>query len=399
MTAEISVFNKLGVALAADSAATTSRGKVFNSANKIFTLDSAHLVGIMIYGNANFMDVPWEVIIKTFREKLGQNILLNLEDYENAFIEHVKTFKVDSSTEMQILLNIYSELMSVIQDRLDRENYEIGAVSDENLNSYFLTILQDIDLNQTYFDEIDGLSVRDVEDVFGNDLRLKISEQINSRLLPSIQQISELTIKLFFSKTYSNMSTGIVIAGYGKEDIYPKVSRFSVDGAICGKIKITNTQRENGKDESSILPFAQQEMVHTVLRCIDPGLEEYRTNLHQDIKDKVKQSVGDPSLDVTMEEIFFDANRLFVEKIQEQHIRPVVEMLSNLSLSELASMAETLVSLTSFKRKYSGDIETVGGPIDVLVISRSDGPIWIKRKKYFDIEMNEGFVNRRKNGL
>lgn len=54
-------------------------------------------------------------------------------------------------------------------------------------------------------------------------------------------------------------------------------------------------------------------------------------------------------------------------------------------------MAESLVNLTSFKRKISLDAETVGGPIDVAVISKGDGFIWIKRKHYFKPELNPGF--------
>jgi hypothetical protein len=35
--------------------------------------------------------------------------------------------------------------------------------------------------------------------------------------------------------------------------------------------------------------------------------------------------------------------------------------------------------------------ETVGGPIDVAVISKGDGLIWIKRKHYFSPELNRQF--------
>jgi hypothetical protein len=35
--------------------------------------------------------------------------------------------------------------------------------------------------------------------------------------------------------------------------------------------------------------------------------------------------------------------------------------------------------------------ETVGGPIDVAVITKGDGLIWIKRKHYFDKELNHAF--------
>jgi len=67
MTAEIAILNCEAIALAADSAVTmigTSGEKIFTSANKLFTLSKYHPVGIMIYGNALFMGVPWETIIK-----------------------------------------------------------------------------------------------------------------------------------------------------------------------------------------------------------------------------------------------------------------------------------------------------------------------------------------------
>jgi hypothetical protein len=75
------------------------------------------------------------------------------------------------------------------------------------------------------------------------------------------------------------------------------------------------------------------------------------------------------------------------------HIQPIIRAVSFLPKDELAAMAESLVNLTSFKRKISLDAETVGGPIDVAVISKGDGFIWIKRKHYFKPELNSGFFN------
>ena len=59
-----------------------------------------------------------------------------------------------------------------------------------------------------------------------------------------------------------------------------------------------------------------------------------------------------------------------------------------------ASMAETLVNLTSFKRKVTLDDETVGGPIDVAVVSKGDGFVWIKRKHYFTADLNPHFTTQ-----
>ena len=51
-------------------------------------------------------------------------------------------------------------------------------------------------------------------------------------------------------------------------------------------------------------------------------------------------------------------------------------------------MAEALVNLTALKRRVSDEMETVGGPIDVAVISKGDGFVWIRRQHYFDPDLN-----------
>ncbi|MEN6623071.1 MAG: hypothetical protein ABFD50_16175, partial [Smithella sp.] len=86
----------------------------------------------------------------------------------------------------------------------------------------------------------------------------------------------------------------------------------------------------------------------------------------------------------------------FIENMQgysrEKYSSPVLAAVGVLPKEELADMAYSLVNLTSFKRKVSLDAETVGGPIDVAVISKKDGFIWIKRKHYFDKELNPQFI-------
>ncbi|MFP4527645.1 MAG: hypothetical protein ACLFQX_03775 [Candidatus Kapaibacterium sp.] len=60
MTAEIAILNKEAVAMAADSSTTVSHQlgyKIFTSANKIFALSKFASVGIMIFGNARFMEI------------------------------------------------------------------------------------------------------------------------------------------------------------------------------------------------------------------------------------------------------------------------------------------------------------------------------------------------------
>jgi hypothetical protein len=68
-----------------------------------------------------------------------------------------------------------------------------------------------------------------------------------------------------------------------------------------------------------------------------------------------------------------------------------MRMVSFLPKDELPNLAESLVELTSLKRHVSTDAETVGGPIDVALITKAEGFVWIKRKHYFKPELNPSF--------
>jgi hypothetical protein len=75
--------------------------------------------------------------------------------------------------------------------------------------------------------------------------------------------------------------------------------------------------------------------------------------------------------------------------------RDVQNVIFLMSKQELAFLAQELVNLTSVKRKFSSVIESVGGPIDVAVISRIDGFVWVRRKHYFEPNLNPRYFQRK----
>ena len=115
MTAEIVIMNKEAIALATDSAVTMGqekRQKIFASANKLFTLSKYYPVGIMIYGQASFMGIPWESIIKIYRNKWpnykGDSLINSIVDIIFTLIGILIAIKNPLSG---ILLVIISELI------------------------------------------------------------------------------------------------------------------------------------------------------------------------------------------------------------------------------------------------------------------------------------------------
>jgi len=92
MTAEIAILNKAGVALAADSKVTIGGVKTFDTANKFFCLSKFHPVGIMIFGNAEFMGFPWETIVKMYRHNKRDSGEESITQWAIDFIKFLSSF-------------------------------------------------------------------------------------------------------------------------------------------------------------------------------------------------------------------------------------------------------------------------------------------------------------------
>ncbi len=166
-------------------------------------------------------------------------------------------------------------------------------------------------------------------------------------------------------------------------------------------VSITN------KCNSAIVPFAQREMVDSFISGVS---NEYNEIIGNSLRELVKQytkiildnieEIDEKDKPEYTKSINNDVDNILkgifdrVNDFRRSHyVNPILDAVNVLPKDELAAMAENLVNLTSFKRKISMEAETVGGAIDVAVISKGDGFVWINRKHYFDIKKNPHFVN------
>jgi hypothetical protein len=67
-----------------------------------------------------------------------------------------------------------------------------------------------------------------------------------------------------------------------------------------------------------------------------------------------------------------------------------------LPVDELGNLAETMIMLESLKEKVTNASQSVGGAVDVAVITKVEGLVWVKRKHYFSCDMNPRFVERQR---
>lgn len=408
MTAEIGILNKHGVVLAADSAVTIGGGKVYNTARKLFTLGTAHSIGIMIYGNASLMGVPWEVLIKRFTKQISMKPLDSTELYVEKFFEYLKGEELldDENAAVQYIFSFSISLAQLVTNltapTLDNYVQNGQPINNNLLIDATTSVIDQLFDNVSHLKTITRINENQFHNLYDDIIKqaLEYEIKISEVLVSTFEKFSDLVLLLLGKPNEILSQSGLVIAGYGLEDSFPSLYCHEFQGKVLGELiydktvgqKVDVTQfpkrdEENAdysKVTSSIIPFAQEDVVQTVLTGIAPELKAKMFSL---LEKSDKMSEDDVKL-------FLDE---FTKYQQESFVRKMVDTVEILQIDELADVAETLVNLTSFKRKYTSDIPTVGGPIDVLAINLGEGPIWIKRKHYFDINKNMEFRNRKEN--
>jgi hypothetical protein len=424
MTAEIIIMNKLAIALAADSAVTISqeRGrdknpKIFNTVNKLFTLSKYQPVGVMIYGGAGLNGVPWESVVKTYRRYLGKRNFPTLREYTNNFLAFLEADMLPNATQEHFFKASAYGYFTSIKGQVDKEvkgqieqkgqitEAEIKKIVeskiDEELSRWnAFPYLPSVDEN--YSEEIIRKYEKVIEDVIQLVFeRLPIGSQHSDKL----KRICGL---LFSKNAFARNASGIVIAGFGDKDIFPSFVELMVEGVANCRLKYREVESGTISDdkEALIKPLAQREAVVGFMEGIEPDLrglfDSYLTDLINGLSSGIVENLVDLSDEkrAKLKEKLDGFGKGLLEKfrkdvqnrIRSSHVSPIIETVRFLPKDELAAMAETLVNLTSFKRRISMTAETVGGPIDVAVISKGDGFIWIKRKHYFRPELNPHFA-------
>jgi hypothetical protein len=420
MTAEIAVLNKYGVALAADSAVTIGEnGKVYNSANKLFLLSKFHPVGIMIYGNAEFMGVPWETIIKQYRRKHGSTPFNTLEDYAKDFFLYLSTFNFENDEKVQVSRTIdgyFQYLIGLIEKEVERHIKTTGKITNENTIAITNSIVQkenDIWAKYKHLANFPKSFIAVFLKTYAKLLREALRVQFQKIPLDKklLNSLLSMTPYLYCKNRFPDEISGLVFAGFGEDEIFPKVRSYKIESKIFSYLKYEyDRKRSENITESntaSVIPFAQIDMVATFMEGIDPKLYSFSENYLSSLFEKfplaileklgIKDGKKKGALHKELQQLSKKLHTEFIKELfkyrRSEHINPIVEMVAVLPLDELALMAEALVNLTSFKRRVTAEAETVGGPIDVAVISKGDGFVWITRKHYFKPELNHHFFS------
>ena len=414
MSAGICIMNKNAIALAADSAVTIGNHMaIHNSANKLFALSKFEPVGVIVYANATFMQIPIEIIVKQYKSCLGNKSFNSLREYVNDFIKFIESntnlFHF-AKTEKRYIENVYIDLFQgMIGDRNKYLNEKINQVSreltqdelNEINNKTFKATCNFIDNQEkittfNYTTYIESTYYKSIEEHIASNFSWLTAEQT--------QTLAKKVCSLYDSNFFRNGFVGMSFAGYGKEEIFPQMLHLEVSGIIDKKLRYIEKEYVSidENNESSIVPLAQTDVMQTFLFGINDGfLQKIATEVPRQITSKMASIDNDCFAEGKKNTVIKELNEStknilneIVKKANEEYMNPIRQSVATLPIEELSLFAESMINITSVRRKvaFDGNIGTVGGPIDVAIISKNDGFIWMKRKHYFDAKYNPQYM-------
>ena len=417
MTAVIGILNKEGAAIASDSAVTMTRGvrqKISNSADKMIRLTDVEPVSVMIYSDACLMSIPWDLIVRWYRYQHGRQELSTLQDYVDDFLCFLETngffctkeqnkkylsmlfdgffgdingpvpflqWEDEHPSNLDIVIEAYK---TVIQQK--KEEYKKRGLcprfEDYSLESFSEYVVDIVDsyLDDALYDDVHKAIREDVLDCF------------------------------YFFLTHCNEDdySGLVFTGYGKDDQFPSLVCVRVilgfDGHLAYYIRPEDNVRISDELPYAVLPFAQTDVIQTLLYGLDPKLGYSLCKTAETILDSMKSEVDFQMMinDAEEEERevlgrieICDLVADFRTSVQRitygSRKTEMLNVLEDMPVNEMARFAEYLVYMTEVKRHINFAEEGVGGLVDLAVITRDKGFTWLNRKGWYDAPGEDGF--------
>jgi len=412
MTAIISVLNKKAVAVAADSAVTIDDKKVYMHGEKLFALSPNAPVAVAIYGNLNLISVPWDILVKEYAKHLYQQPPFpSLKDYAMQFFEflHQRHFYLSpqiQKTRLQRDMLIYAK--SIITNTIVDYANMAPADLERRYEQQITDLLNGQYANITIMESLNHLSLEDF--IAENDALIDYvisCIQVDFHIQTNKASLSDLLYRVFCSQIAITNHTGLVFVGYGEEEIYPSLYNYEIRDIINCRIAAKENKESrvviDNPDNPTISSFAQNDMFHAIVKGISPEVKNCYADAfketYQDIISKINSLIpeGSPKLDGAIQttlnqyynQMLTDYQTKANHKAYDNYIKPIVDSIGALDKLDLADFAENIIKVTEIRRNIMTEqLNTVGGPIDVLVITKGDGLVWMKRKQYIEHSIN-----------
>ena len=436
MTSVVGILNKRGAAIAADSAVTRTRFKgderilkVTKNGNKMLRLCEVEPISVMVTGNADFLRTPWDVIIRRYRQLHGAKehptVLAAVHDFFH-FIQTEPAFWDERNCEHH-LKDLARDAFHQVMDSLTegRSRKRDGTLLRPRLfvNSFIKSCTSfrkwvikkgkcpsftDYSLEQFRLSSESILSAFffRLTEKEGCIPQKSFPVEVIDGIRPAFE---ELLWALLTCRYRSDSSATLIFTGFGHEQVYPSLVPVHInegfDTRVCYHIQEKDIVNISDQRPVAICPFAQKDVIRALLRGIHSRWSSFVCESFADMTDfrmggvftpfEWEEPVSQEFFDMLGEVQTEDLTKSFIRKgnrMLDVNQRTWEKALTDFDLSAMASLADSLIGLTGFHRIMTFSEESVGGPVDVAVISKNDGFTWIRRKSWYhkDPESKDG---------
>lgn len=424
MTAVVGLLNKKGVAIAADSAVTRSsiKGtKCTKNGSKMLRLSNAVPVSVMLTGNADYMNNPWEVIVRRYRQQRGdikhatveacmRDFFAYISGNEKLWNENVnKTWisnnlnSIFRNTDNNIdydnkrkkngayirpkgYLNAFLKELKNYQKAV-RKNSKCPQFEDytiEQFREYANPVIDEYFSGITYDDEDwDPFSLQ-YQKEFIDVVRGEVEITLMDRLTRRMEDCDE--------------SAQIVFSGYGEEQEYPALISAVVCEGFDHRVNYHVASEDivciSDDNPAAICPYAQTDVIQGLLKGLHPfwlnaiisETESFFINADINLFNEKHQKF-DPIFFSMLSEVNTEdlIPRFYkgISNVLDRNQKEWTKTLQKYDLKSMAALAQSLIDLTGFHRILTFAQEGVGGPVDVAIITKNDGFTWLNRKSWY----------------
>lgn len=369
MTSQIAHFNSLGVAIASDTVTTHSQGssvKTTNNSEKIWLVGTDHLVAVVVSGSV----VVNGSNVRNFVTEWSRTLdgpLETIADYPQSFHRWLQanTHLASSGSQVYRVQSAIHDHYSFMARRLryllnpengENEPTEVWASVLGEAQEY----LEGLPLFDGATDQEDA-ALLTVEDV---GFEKMVSDLLSSFDLyeqhqPAVLQQAPLVLSRVQGMP-GDAELGFV--GFGAADHHAKSVRVNLRGCYGDRWRLA-IDEPSGSDGSgfsgSIAVFAQADAIQGFLRGAHFALVDRAVDLADQVASGLRS------------ELQRHQSELFIE--------PMLDTIGGLPLTNLASLAESLVGIQATRSAAEAGPGTVGGFIETLLISRAHGLQWVNR--------------------
>jgi hypothetical protein len=426
VTTQVVLMNGLGIALASDSAVTAG-GKVLNTSEKIFELPAPHKAAVLTSGRARFMGVPWEVLLSAWSETLDRT-LASMNDYLDSLYKFLRSVTPNTGPlsvpeieyieatfygEDHVYNTIWKALSDIVHPYFDEKlPPEEMAKFNENVWDEEFRVRMTEMMPYELVEKVSQVIVQATEsrresyqacpDINESQASIWLekywTESTEDKTFdarfsgwPTIPNLYKLCLNLhaaFIVHADYSGESNINLVGYGQTDMFPSWSGTYLHGAVRGTILKRFDQQIAGKGNAVDLFFGQDDAISAITgrgdRLLTNAAVESTQRQLNAIMEKLEQSEDEQVLQTkeyiaqsmqpdTIRETMMSAGR-------EQRRNPFQQAISMSPILDLAEFSAQLVGVQAAYAAMTQDNPTVGGFVDVAIITHRRGFEWIRHK-------------------